>query len=334
MRTASKNAMKSATRLAVLLIAVALSTTTVLKFFGKQIAISAYRFSFGSGKEVNVDYFAVPDEGEDSAPETVEQTQSEAPAQIPAVSSVAQGDPDAVAVNLSVTSGKYKVFNGTSVINNTKFDVSELLNADYERPAPNKDEPFILIYHTHTSESYYGGGSVIDVGNAMAEEFERLGYKTVHITEYYDKEHFSGAYSRSIKGVEQALKQYPSIKLCFDVHRDSITGSDGVDYRPVTEIGGSTSAQVMLVCGTDAKGLEHPRWRENFKFALDISRTMSGRFPSLSRPVNLRADRFNTHVTDYSVLIEVGSDANTVDEARLAGVCTAQSVVETIENNK
>lgn len=239
-----------------------------------------------------------------------------------------------VPVNLSALSGKYSDTNGTAVINNTKFDVTNLLNAEYQLPEPNKQDPFVLIYHTHTSESYDGGGTVVDVGNKMAEEFEALGYKTIHLTDVYDKEQFSGAYSRSIEGVTEALKKYPSIKLVFDVHRDAITDESGKQYKPITNIDGNNAAQVMFVCGTNQKGLSHPNWKENFKFALDVSRTLGKSYNGLSRPVNLRADRFNTHVTNYAFIIEVGSEKNTLEEASLAAVYTARSIIQTIEKSE
>ena len=243
----------------------------------------------------------------------------------------AESSNNAIAVNLSALSGKYKTYDGTSVLNNTKYDVSGIMYDDYDKPILNKDEPCILIYHTHTSESYYGGGTVVDVGNAMAEEFERLGYKTIHLTETYDKEQFSGAYSRSIKGVEAVLRKYPTIKLVFDIHRDAITTDKGDVYCPLTTIDGKKCAQVMFVCGTDEKGLSHPEWRENFKFALDVSRTIGKTYGALSRPVNLRGDRFNTHVTKHSFLIEVGSNANTIDEATLAAIHTARAIITSVE---
>lgn len=241
------------------------------------------------------------------------------------------GDNSAVAVNLSALSGKYKNYNGTSVINNTEYNINDLLYASYDAPSPKTDEPYVLIYHTHTSEGYSGGGTVIDVGKEMAEEFEKNGYKTIHLTEAYDNKQFSGAYSRSAVGVRTILEKYPTINLVFDVHRDAITDSSGKDYRPVTLVDDKQTAQVMFVCGTDAKGLKHPNWRENFKFALDVSRIMGNKYGSLSRPVNLRGDRFNTHFTNYSFIMEVGSEANTLDEAKNAAVLTARAVISAIE---
>lgn len=304
-------------------------TFCVLKYYGSAIVSSATRFVFPdtqASKPVPVtapinfenDFLTFLDYSETETDETPTPT-------------VQPSNLSAITVNLSAVSGKYKNYNGTAVINNTDYSVTELLNSSYKKPSLNTSEPYILIYHTHTSEQYHGGGSVVDVGKTMKAEFERLGYKTIHVTDVYDKEQFSGAYSRSVKGAKAMLEKYPTIKLVFDVHRDSITSQNGTVYQPLTTVNGENCAQVMLVCGTDEKGLSHPDWRENFKFALDVSRTMGEKFGDLSRPVNLRGDRFNTHLTNHSFLIEMGSNANTLDEAKRAAVYTAQSIIETIE---
>jgi len=241
---------------------------------------------------------------------------------------------DVVAVNLSALSGKYGVTDGKAVINNTNYDVSTLINDSYSIPEIDKNQPAVLIYHTHTSESYDGGGTVVDVGNRMCDEFEKAGFKTIHITDTFDKEQFSGAYSRSIIEVEKVLKKYPSIKFVFDVHRDSIADSEGTAYRPLSVVNDEQTAQVMFVCGTDQKGLSHPYWKENFKFALAVSKTLGSEYNGLSRPVNLRADRFNTHVTKHTFLIEMGSEKNTLAEVERAAVYTVDSIIKTIEKSE
>ena len=326
----------------------AVSVFSVYKF-GNYMTAGAYAFNYG---KINTDEhhestavlnddsenITQPDSGSvtekesDTGTDGSLQTASGLSTAVPEIQQT-QENPDAVAVDLSALSGKYKNYGGTSVINNTDYDVDDLLYADYVKPQINKNDPYILIYHTHTSEAYYGGGTVVDVGNIMAQEFEKLGYKVVHLTDVYDKEQFSGAYSRSINGVEKALAENPSIQLTLDIHRDAISTANGTVYRPVTEIDGKTSAQVMPVCGTDAKGLKHPDWRENFKYALDLSRTMNKNYNALSRPVNLRGDRFNTHVTKYALLLEIGSDANTLSEAATAAVYTARSIISVIEKD-
>ena len=308
-------------------------TSTVLYIFGASFVTNAYDFVTATNKN-QILASALPYINKISYKSGFEegflQTLDKAPIQT--LNETTTPTSDCVAVNLSAVSGKYTSYKGTSVINNTKYDVTDYMYSNFNKPDIDKTKPSILIYHTHTSEAYKGGGTVVDVGVSLKTEFEALGYKVIHITEVYDKGQFSGAYSRSIKGVEQALKEYPSIKIVLDVHRDSITDQNGVTYKPVTEIDGKNVAQVMLVCGTNQKGLDHPNWTKNFTFALNVSRTMNANYSNLSRPVNLRADRFNTHVTPHTFLIEMGSDANTLDEAKLAAIYTARSIINTLNN--
>ncbi len=244
------------------------------------------------------------------------------------------------AANLSALSGTYSQVKGTAVINNTDYSVADLLNKTGPMPEFEGEGPAVLIYHTHTTESYRDGGAansedpsrnVVAVGKAMAEEFRSAGYETIHLTEIFNED-FSNAYSYSRAAAEKILAQYPSIKVVLDVHRDSISG-DGVDYYPVTKVEGKEAAQVMLVCGTDSKGLAHSGWRDNFVYALNLSRKMGSLYGQLSRPVNLRKDRFNTHFTPHTLLLEVGSAANTLDQALWGGRLTARAMIALWQEN-
>ncbi|MBQ7089744.1 MAG: stage II sporulation protein P, partial [Clostridia bacterium] len=142
---------------------------------------------------------------------------------------------------------------------------------------------------------------------------------------------FMQSYSYSRAAVEKVLAENPSIRVVLDVHRDSIV-SNGVEFFPVTEVEGKEAAQVMIVCGTNAKGLEHPDWRKNFVYGLELSRRMGKLYGELSRPVNLRTDRFNTHFTPHTLLLEVGSAANTLDQAIYGGELTAAAMIDLWNN--
>lgn len=239
------------------------------------------------------------------------------------------------AANLSALSGTYTQVNGTAVANATDFDVTDYLNRTVSLPSFTAGKPAVLIYHTHTTECYRNSAgitntrdetkNVVAVGEAMAEVFREAGYETIHLTDIYNDD-FSNAYSTSRKAVEQVLKENPTIQVVLDVHRDSIS-SNGVNYYPVTEVNGRQAAQIMIVCGTDSKGLSHPDWPKNFTYALALSRRMGALYGQLSRPVNLREDRFNTHFTDYTLLLEVGSAANTLEQAIYGGELTAKAMI-------
>ncbi|MBQ8894884.1 MAG: stage II sporulation protein P [Clostridia bacterium] len=250
----------------------------------------------------------------------------------------ADTEDDAIkAANLSALSGTYHQISGTAVANATDFDVSALLENTVAMPEFTAGKPAVLIYHTHTTECYRNADgisnttdeskNVVAVGEAMKKIFEAAGYQTIHITEIFNQPDFSGAYANSRAVVEQVLKENPTIQVVLDVHRDAIS-SNGIDYYPVTEVNGRQAAQIMLVCGTDAKGLSHPNWRQNFTYALQLSRQMGALYGQLSRPVNLRRDRFNTHFTPYTLLLEVGSAANTLDQAIYGGELTAKAMID------
>ena len=245
------------------------------------------------------------------------------------------------AANLSALSGTYKQVNGTAIANATDYDVSDLLNQTVKMPKFTKGKPAILIYHTHTTECYRNAKgisnttdesqNVVAVGAAMAKIFEAAGYETIHVKTVFNQPNFSGAYATARKAIEPILKENPTIKVVLDVHRDSIS-SNGVDYYPVTQVAGKDAAQVMIVCGTDEKGLEHKNWRKNFTYALQLSRKMGELYGELSRPVNLRGDRFNTHFTDHTLLLEMGSAVNTLEQAIYAGELTANAMMELWKN--
>lgn len=240
------------------------------------------------------------------------------------------------AANLSAISGIYREYNGTAVANATDYEIEELLERSVAMPQFEKSGPAILIYHTHTTECYRNekgisnttdeSQNVVAVGERMAEVFRAKGYETIHLKEVFNQPKFSGSYGRSMAAAEKILAENPSIKVVLDVHRDSIS-SNGVDYYPVTKVRGREAAQVMIVCGTGANGLSHPHWKENFTYALELSRKMGELYGEFSRPVNLRKDRFNTHFTPHTLLLEMGSEANTLNQALYAGELTAQAMM-------
>lgn len=240
------------------------------------------------------------------------------------------------AANLSALSGTYTQVAGTAVANATSYDVSDILYNKVDPPTFTPGKPAILIYHTHTTECYRNEEglsntedqrkNVVAVGEAMAEVFRAAGYETIHITDVFNQPDFSGAYAAARAKIEKVLAENPTIQVVLDVHRDSIS-SKGIDYYPVTTVEGREAAQVMVVCGTDEKGLSHPKWRTNFTYGLSLSRKMGELYGQLSRPVNLRRDRFNTHFTDYTLLLEVGSSANTLSQAVYGGELTAKAMI-------
>lgn len=207
--------------------------------------------------------------------------------------------------------------------------------------------PQILIMHTHTTEAYTMDGTdiytesdtarttdeaynMLRIGDEIQRVFEEMGLRVVHDRTLYDYPKYSGAYDRSREGVQAWLEQYPSIQVVLDVHRDALVGNDGTVYKPVTEVDGEPTAQVMFVIGTDDQGQEHPYWRGNLALAMRIQQRMNEQWPTLARPIALRSARFNQQLTRGSLLVEVGSHGSTLQEALRGARCFAQAAGEVL----
>ena len=193
------------------------------------------------------------------------------------------------------------------------------------------EQPQVLIFHTHSSEAYTPDGadvyeasdpyrtedkshSVIRVGDALAETLESCGLTVLHDREIYDYPSYTGSYGRSGAAVERYLAEYPSIRVVIDLHRDALGSGDTV-YKTKASVDGRTSAQVMMVVGSGENGLWHPNWRENLKLAMYLQDAMNTRCPTLARPIELVSERYNQQLSTGMLILEVGSNGNTLREA-------------------
>ena len=122
----------------------------------------------------------------------------------------------------------------------------------------------------------------------------------------HDYPSYTHSYKKSLETIERNLKEHPSIKIVFDVHRDAL-GDAQNKVKFTADINGEKAAQAMLVCGTNSMGLWFDNWEDNLRFAMQIQDRLERCYPGLARPVNIRRERFNLHATRGSVLIEVGT---------------------------
>ncbi len=186
----------------------------------------------------------------------------------------------------------------------------------------------ILIFHTHTCESYTSSEAypyiptgnfrtsdlnftVARVGTELEAYLKKFGFNVYHDMTYHDYPAYNGSYTRSLNTVSNILKTMPS-DIIIDLHRDAI-GSRS-DYAPSIKIGDEIAAQIMFVIGTDNGGLEHPNWKENLKFAIKVQQKAEELYPGLFKPIMLTKSRYNQHVGKYANIIEVGSTGNTLEQ--------------------
>ena len=200
--------------------------------------------------------------------------------------------------------------------------------------------PQVLIVHTHTTESYHEQDRSVDeeknmtaVGKVMAKKLSESGILCVHDTTVHDYPSYNGAYTLSAATTKAQLAANPSIKIVLDVHRDAVSSEDGSKLKLSTNINGESVAQIMFVVGTDAQ-LKHNNWKENMKLALKLQRKANEMYPTLMRPINLRAQRFNQQLSKGSIIIEVGTNGNTIEEAKRGAELISDVIVSVLNEYK
>lgn len=204
------------------------------------------------------------------------------------------------------------------------------------------NEPQVLIMHTHTTESYVPfTGEYYDktmafrstdnnqnmsvVGERIAEALRAAGIQAIHDTTQHDYPSYNGSYDRSRATVEAYLEKYPSIKVVLDIHRDAIASGDQV-VSAETEIDGKKAAQVMIISGCDDGTMGYPNYLKNLSFAAALQNQMEGDYPTLTRPILFDYRKYNQQLTTGSILIEVGSHGNTLEQAAYSGECIGKSL--------
>lgn len=192
-------------------------------------------------------------------------------------------------------------------------------------------QPAVLILHSHGSESYtktedYEESSkyrtlncdynVVSVGDRLAGVLEAGGVQVIHDRVMHDNPSYSKSYSNARASTKEILKENPGISLVVDLHRDAVENKSGQQVAMTAETDRGTAAQLMLVVGTDEAGADHPGWKTNLCVALRTQSELLRANPELMRPINLRSASFNQQLCEGFLLLEVGSCANTMEEAK------------------
>ena len=187
----------------------------------------------------------------------------------------------------------------------------------------NPDVPQILIYHTHSQETFVDSvpgdtsTGIVGAGELLAQILrEEYGYNVIHHTGEYDVESRDNAYSVSLPAIEQILAENPTIEVVIDLHRDAV-----LEGKLVTELNGKPTATFMFFNGlsyTKAAGniayLENPYIDENLAFSFQMQVIANEYYPGLTRRIYLKGYRYNMHLRPRSLLIELGAQTNTVEE--------------------
>lgn len=215
-------------------------------------------------------------------------------------------------------------YNGVKIRNETDIKLTkEMLVPDVE-----VNTESMIIYHTHTCESYtptknytYKASgnfrtrdtncNMVRVGAELKKYMEHYGYKVVQDTTLFDYPSYNASYDRSLKAIDKLLDENEGTDILFDIHRDAIADSS---YAPTVKIGDEEAAQMMFVIGSNGGGSEHDNWNKNLKFAIKIQEKANELYPGLFKPIILRDSRYNQQLAVGSSIIEVGATGNTMEQ--------------------
>jgi len=207
-----------------------------------------------------------------------------------------------------------------------------------------KDKPSILIYHTHGTESYNPATegnfhslrreyTVIAVADIITEELEKRGYNVIHDETYHDYPSYNGSYGRSVATAKGILEKNPSIKVVLDIHRD---GYDNIDKRSDrinliensrTQINDEYVSRFQFVIGGKT-----PNKKEVESFANFVKAVSDSKYPGFSKePLVNQYGSYNQYLSDHAALIELGSNTNTIDEAKRAGYYLADVLADALK---
>ena len=240
----------------------------------------------------------------------------------------------------SVPNKYTNTYKSVQIKNGTSYNLTEeMLNPDIE--VNNKN---IIIFHTHTCESYTPtekfnytqtgtyrttdlNYSVARVGKELTTQLSSYGYNIIHDTTYHDYPAYTGSYERSMNTVKNILANN-NADVILDIHRDAIAD---YSYAPTVKIGDEYAAQLMFVIGTDGGGLDHPNWQQNLKFAIKIQEKANELYPGLFKPIVLRNSRYNQHLGKAASIIEVGATGNTMEQCLISMKYFAKVVSEVVK---
>ena len=200
-----------------------------------------------------------------------------------------------------------------SPINIKKLDVDE-------------DKPYILLYHTHATESFYPAVdnnwhvsdtryNILGMGEIMTTILEAGGHKVDHIHTYHDLPSYNKSYSKSLNTINNKIEESDNLKILLDVHRDGVLEDspniEAIRKKSKIEIDGKSVATFRLVIGPDSENKE-----EVLNFAKYIMAVSDALYPGLCKGIVIKPiGKYNQHKSDYSALIELGYNINNIEEA-------------------
>lgn len=227
-----------------------------------------------------------------------------------------------------------------------KADVEEALLAKLDWDLQDPDFT-VLIIHSHISEGYTkvdgqeysikGGDpyrtdderyNMVAVGQRLAQILEANGIRVIHDTTSFEKPNSDYAYSKARDHLEDLLAENSDIGLILDLHRDAVQNEDGTQWAPTVTVDGKKAAKISMLIGYS--GSYDKMWDQNLSFAVKLGAQMNRNVEKTFRQLLINSSQtcYNQNLGPVSMLIEVGTAGNTLEEALNAAELLAQAVVD------
>ncbi len=226
-------------------------------------------------------------------------------------------------------------------------DITNVLKQPMSIALEDTKEPQVLIYHTHATESFCpfdteiydtrynwrstdNNNNMVAVGAVMAQTLRDRGIVVIQDTSQHDYPSYDGSYANSYRAIKDYLARYPTIKVVLDLHRDAIERDGRVIVKPTLEANGQKYAQLMIISNCDDGSGLIPNWRENLRFAAALSDQMELNTPGITRPLMFSYRKYNQQLSTGALLLEFGSHANTLEEAKNTAVVTGEALAQVL----
>ncbi len=237
----------------------------------------------------------------------------------------------------------FYIVDSTTSVTKKLFPVEQMLTRNLTLPQE-EGKKQILIYHTHGASEWFRDSrkqqlddSIVGVGAKLAEELEKQGYGVIHDKTRYDmiqgKIDRNQAYNMSLEGVEKILRENPNVQVIIDLHRDSV----GKNKHTYTMVDGRKTAIVMFFNGMSRtrKGeigyLKNPNLTANLSFSLQLKCRAMECYEGFTKPIYLKGYRYNLHLKERALLVELGNQNNTVEEAKNATIPLAKVIADVLK---
>ena len=165
----------------------------------------------------------------------------------------------------------------------------------------------------------------------LEEQFKKKNYSVIveekNIKQVLNEHgwNYASSYQASRLFLEEAKKNYPSLKYFIDVHRDSLSKD-----RTTVIIDQKEYASILFLIG-----MENPNYSQNLEFTEKINQKINEKYPNLSKGIYKKQGPgvngvYNQDFSPFSILVEMGGPENTIDEVLNTSLAFADCFLEVI----